>query len=76
MTSKTEMNPRWVELLGRGYNLRDKDGDAAVALYYKDAFITDFNQTKVTMEEVINEAEQHWQQIMGDTYQVASAREA
>jgi small-conductance mechanosensitive channel len=66
VANKTETNPRWTELLSRGYNLRDKDGDVAVELYFKEAYITDFNQTKVTMEEVIKEAEQHWQEIMGD----------
>ncbi len=74
MQNKIETDARWAELQSRGYNLRDRDGDVAVSLYYKEAFITDFNQTKVTMEEVIKEAEQHWQEIMGDT--VASAKEA
>jgi hypothetical protein len=51
----------------RGYNLRDIDGDVATALYFKEAYITDFNQTKVTMEEIIKAAEEHWHEIMGET---------
>ena len=65
MASKIEKNPRWVELQNMGYNLRDKDGDVAVVLYFKEAYITDFNQTKGIMDEIIKEAEQHRQEIMG-----------
>jgi hypothetical protein len=61
-----KIDPRWTELQSRGYNLRDKDGDAAVELYFKGAYITDFNQTTVSMDEVIKEAEEHWQEITKD----------
>ena len=61
-----KIDPRWAELQSRGYNLRDKDGDAAVELYFKGAYITDFNQTKVSMDEIIKEAQEHWQEITRD----------
>ena len=66
MNGKAEVNPQWLELQSRGYNLRDKDADVAVELYFKEAYITDFNQTKVTMDEVIKEAEEHWREIMAE----------
>jgi len=64
MATKTEIDPRWTELQSRGYNLRDMDGDVAVALYYKEAFINDYHQTKVDMGEIIKDAQGHWQEIM------------
>lgn len=64
MTTKTEIDPRWAELQSRGYNLREVDGDVAVALYYKEAFINDYHQTKVDMGEIIADAQEHWQEIM------------
>jgi hypothetical protein len=59
-----KIDPRWTELQSRGYNLRDVDGDVAVALYYKEAFINDYTQTKVDMGEIITDAQEHWQEIM------------
>ena len=59
-----KIDPRWAELQSRGYNLRDVAGDVAVALYYKEAFINDYHQTKVDMDEIIKDAQEHWQEIM------------
>ena len=63
-----KIDPRWAELQSRGYSLRDRDGDVGVSLYFKEAYITDvdFNQTTVAMDEVIREAEEHWQEITQD----------
>lgn len=65
LSRRQAADPRWVEFQNRGYTLQDKDGDQAVALYYKDAFITDFMQTKVDIEEVLAEATAHWREIAG-----------
>lgn len=61
-----KIDPRWADLQSRGYNLRDRDADVAVDLYFKEAYITGFNQTTVSMDEIIKEAELHWQEITGD----------
>ena len=67
LTRNQKADPRWVECQNRGYALRERDGDVAVCLYYKDAYITDFNQTRVTIEEVLKEAEAHWLEITRPT---------
>lgn len=66
MAISTEINARWVELQNMGYNLKEKDGYAPISLYFKEAYITDFNQTNVTIEEIIQEAEIHHREISGD----------
>lgn len=74
MATKTEIDPRWAELQGRGYNLRDTDGDVGVALYYKEAFINDYGQTKVDMSEIIKDAQEHWQEITGFSSTVVESK--
>lgn len=63
LSRRQQADPRWIEFQNKGYALREKDGDTAVALYYKDAFITDFIQTKIDIEEVLKEATAHWREI-------------
>lgn len=47
-----------------GYFLKEDDGDVTVSLYFKGSFITRFNQTQVTIENIRIACRQHWNSIM------------
>lgn len=47
-----------------GYSLKEDDGDITVSLYFKGRFITRFNQTKVTIENIRMICQEHWNGLM------------
>ena len=52
-----------------GYHFKGKDGDVAVTLCFKDFPIGDFNQTRITEEEVQKTCREHWDRlIMSEAY--------
>lgn len=47
-----------------GYSLRTEDGDETVSLYFKDGFITRFNQTKATKSDIREACQEHWNRLI------------
>ena len=52
------------EFAEMGYSLKQDDGDVTVSLWFKDGFITRFNQTKATIENIRAVCREHWNGLM------------
>lgn len=57
---KTDWLGEWAD---KGYALFENLGDVSVSLYFKGSYITSFNQTTVTKEEVQIACQEHWNNI-------------
>ena len=54
------------EWADNGYALFEDTGDVSVSLYFKGSYITCFNQTKVTKEEVQMACQEDWDNRMAE----------
>ncbi|HUW44807.1 MAG TPA: hypothetical protein VMW50_03335 [Dehalococcoidia bacterium] len=54
------------EWADNGYALFEDIGDVSVSLYFKGSYITSFNQTKVTNEEVQIACQEDWDNRMAE----------
>ena len=61
---KTDYLGEWAD---KGYALFEDDGDISVSLYFKGSYVTPFNRTTVTREEVDMACQEDWDNRMKET---------